>query len=117
MANETIAQGNVNQHVCIIRTNESELESRFLNLFLLSVYGQRQIDSFQAGGNRQGLNFGQIRSFKIYRPRTIQEQQAIAEILTDMDTEITALEARRAKTVAVKQGMMQALLTGRVRLV
>jgi type I restriction enzyme S subunit len=45
------------------------------------------------------------------------EQQAIATILSDMDAEIDALQARRAKTQAIKQGMMQELLTGRTRLV
>ncbi len=45
------------------------------------------------------------------------EQDAIAEVLSDMDAEIAALEARRDKTRAIKQGMMQQLLTGRVRLV
>lgn len=50
----------------------------FLNYFLLSTAGQRQIDSFQAGGNRQGLNFEQIRSFRI--PLTpLPEQRAIAD--------------------------------------
>lgn len=48
-------------------------------------------------------------------PKT--EQDAIATILSDMDAEIAALEARRDKTRAIKQGMMQQLLTGRVRLV
>ena len=46
----------------------------------------------------------------------IAEQQAIASILSDMDAEITALEQRRDKTRAIKQGMMQQLLTGKVRL-
>ena len=41
---------------------------------------------------------------------------AIAAVLSDMDTEITALEHRRHKTIAIKQGMMQQLLTGKVRL-
>lgn len=45
------------------------------------------------------------------------EQAAIAEVLSDMDAEILALEQRRDKTVALKQGMMQELLTGRTRLV
>jgi type I restriction enzyme S subunit len=45
------------------------------------------------------------------------EQQAISEVLAEMDAEIAALERRRDKTKAIKQGMMQALLTGRVRLV
>ena len=47
----------------------------------------------------------------------IAEQAAIATVLCDMDAELTALEARRDKTRALKQGMMQALLTGRIRLV
>jgi type I restriction enzyme S subunit len=45
------------------------------------------------------------------------EQKAIAQVLSDIDTEITALEKRRAKTQAIKQGMMQELLTGRTRLI
>ena len=45
------------------------------------------------------------------------EQHAIASILCDMDAEIAAFQRRRDKTHAVKQGMMQQLLTGRVRLV
>lgn len=44
------------------------------------------------------------------------EQTAIAEVLSDMDAELAALEQRRAKTRALKQGMMQALLTGKIRL-
>lgn len=48
---------------------------------------------------------------------TLAEQTAIATVLSDMDTELAALEARLAKTRAIKQGMMQELLTGRTRLV
>ena len=47
----------------------------------------------------------------------VDEQTAIAAILSDMDAELAALEARRDKTRALKQGMMQELLTGRTRLV
>ena len=45
------------------------------------------------------------------------EQSAIAAVLSDMDAEVAVLERRRDKTRAVKQGMMQQLLIGRVRLV
>jgi type I restriction enzyme, S subunit len=48
---------------------------------------------------------------------TVDEQRAIASVLADMDAEITALEQQRDKTRALKQGMMQQLLTGRIRLV
>ena len=47
----------------------------------------------------------------------MKEQNAIAAVLRDMDGEIAALEQRRDKTIAIKQGMMQQLLTGRIRLV
>jgi len=47
----------------------------------------------------------------------LPEQTAIATVLSDMDAEIAALESRRAKTISLKQGMMQELLTGRIRLV
>ena len=47
----------------------------------------------------------------------LPEQRAIAAVLSDMDAEIAALEARREKTRVLKQGMMQELLTGKTRLV
>ena len=56
-------------------------------------------------------------SFELVVPSTICEQHAIATVLSDMDAEIAALEARRAKTRDLKQAMMQELLTGRTRLV
>jgi type I restriction enzyme S subunit len=115
VADARIKGGNVNQHVCIIRPKARELHPVYLNYFLLSTGGQEQIDSFQAGGNRQGLNFGQIRSFRLRRP-SFDEQSAIASVLSDMDSELSALEERRDKTRLLKQGMMQELLTGRIRL-
>ncbi|MDO8264108.1 MAG: hypothetical protein Q7T21_12935, partial [Gallionella sp.] len=65
---------------------------------------------------------GYNRHFKFLKERTfltpsIEEQTAIATILSDMDAELAALEARRDKTRALKQGMMQELLTGRIRLI
>jgi type I restriction enzyme S subunit len=58
-----------------------------------------------------------ILKLEIAVPPTKAEQSAIAEVLTNMDSEIAALEQRRDKTRALKQGMMQELLTGRTRLV
>ena len=115
VADITVARGNVNQHVCEIRTDPKRLDPHFLNSYLLSAAGQRQIDSYQAGGNRQGLNYGQIRSFLIPRP-TLSEQRAIAETLSDVDGLLAALEALIAKKRAVKQAAMQQLLTGKTRL-
>jgi type I restriction enzyme S subunit len=65
----------------------------------------------------QKINMGDVGNVPIPTPLDQGEQRAIATVLSDMDAEIAALEARLAKTQALKQGMMQALLTGRVRLV
>ena len=62
------------------------------------------------------ISASNLAEVKISLP-SIKEQRAIAAVLTDMDAEITTLERRRDKTRAIKQGMMQQLLTGRVRLV
>lgn len=59
----------------------------------------------------------QLRPYEVSMPPTKDEQTAIATVLSDMDTEITALEARLTKARQIKQGMAQALLTGRIRLV
>jgi type I restriction enzyme S subunit len=109
-ANEFLAGGNVNQHVCIIRTKDRVLHPIFLNLFLLSKNGQSQIDSLQSGGNRQGLNIGQIKNFQIPLPHTLTEQTAIAAALSDTDQYITHLEKLIAKKRNIKQGAMQELL-------
>ena len=56
-----------------------------------------------------------VKNYEVAVP-TIKEQHAIATVLSDMDAEIVALETRLAKTQAIKQGMMQELLTGRISL-
>ena len=63
------------------------------------------------------INLGNIKLVKIKFPYSKAEQAAIANILSDMDKEIEELEAKRAKYEQVKQGMMQQLLTGKIRLV
>lgn len=115
VADGRIVGGNVNQHVCIIRPDKNKLSPQYINLFLLSSMGQKQIESFQAGGNRQGLNFGQIKSFLFPLP-PFPEQQAIAAALSDVDSLLTALDALIAKKRLIKQGAMQELLTGKKRL-
>lgn len=67
-------------------------------------------------GGRGGLNLSIINSLMIPLP-SLPEQQAIANILSDMDAEISALEQKRDKIRALKQGMMQELLTGKTRLI
>ena len=58
-----------------------------------------------------------VKDLEVKLPPTLEEQTAIANILSDMDDEIAALEAKLAKARQIKIGMMQELLTGRIRLV
>lgn len=68
-------------------------------------------------GSQMNLNTGLINRTEVLLPPTKAEQTAIAEILSDMDAEIRAVEEKLSKARAVKAGMMSALLGGRVRLV
>lgn len=85
-------------------------------LYYWFKFKERVIDELGSGSTVKGLSLADLRSIPFQLP-SVEEQKAIATILSDMDTEITALEARRDKARQLKQGMMQELLTGRIRLV
>ena len=72
--------------------------------------------SYNEASGVPSLNAATIENIDQAFPTRLEEQRAIAVVLSDMDAAISALETRRAKTQAIKQGMMQELLTGRVRL-
>ena len=86
----------------------------FPHLFSSGV--SRQIETLLTGSNYPAINSKDVRALEIPIP-SFAEQTAIATILSDMDSELAALQARRAKTQALKQAMMQELLTGRIRLI
>lgn len=108
IADPRVVGGNVNQHVCIIRTT-GELNPIFLNQFLISKDGQSQIDKCQAGGNRQGLNFSQIRALTIPLPTDINEQVKIANILASADALVTSQNKKIEVLKNHKKGLMQQL--------
>ncbi len=110
LVNQQIVGGNVNQHVCIIRANKKLIPS-FLCNFLLSQYGQKQIESFQAGGNRQGLNFEQIKSIKIGLP-SVEEQKKIADLLLLIEQRITTQNKIIEKLKSLIKGLNNILLYG-----
>ena len=109
VADSRIVGGNVNQHVCIIRAKVDELNPVLLNQFLISARGQKQIEGFQAGGNRQGLNFAQIRSFEIPLAPTEREQLRIADCLSSLDAGVVAEIAKLETLKSHKKGLMQQL--------
>lgn len=98
-------EGNVNQHVCIIRTN-NELDPYYLQFFLSSYLGQKIIFQSQAGGGREGLNFESIKLFKIPLP-SVKEQQKIAQFLQSLDKKIDAVNDQIEQTKLFKKGLLQ----------
>ncbi|WP_311945110.1 restriction endonuclease subunit S [Halomonas piscis] len=112
---------------CAINTVPMTTNQGFKNLipsscdaeFLYYLMTTKKAQLIQLCGGSTFLEIGKksLLAFEVTLPQSHQEQQAIATVLSDMDTEIEALERRRDKARQLKQGMMQQLLTGRVRLV
>ena len=90
------------------------LKPRSPSVNLRLVYEIMQVIDFKLGDHKRYW-ISEYSKVAVKIP-SAAEQTAIATVLSDMDTELTALEARRDKTRALKQGMMQELLTGRIRL-
>ena len=85
-------------------------------LFHYFNYNSESLKSLNQGTSIAGITRETLLSTNVSLPSFL-EQRAIAAILSDMDAEIVALEQKRDKTRALKQGMMQELLTGKTRLV
>jgi len=102
--------------VRVLRPNPDHAIGKFIYYALRSSVSIRKLREYTATSAYPNLRLSYFSSPWIQLP-VLEEQSAIAPVLSDMDAEIAALEARRAKTAAIKQGMMQELLTGRIRLV
>ena len=88
----------------------------YLAYFFRDSAGRSIVSSLAQGATRYNMSKTQFSSLELSMPE-FREQREIANILRDMDAGIEALEQRRDKTLAIKQGMMQELLTGRTRLI
>lgn len=94
------------------------IKSQYMYEFSKSNLFQKEIEKRAlVNATPQKINMAEIGQVQICYPESKKEQIAIATILSDMDTEIQALHTRLTKTQDIKQGMMQQLLTGKVRLV
>ena len=85
-------------------------------LFVFYLFGYIGFERFASGSGVPTLNRNDAHSFILAVPSLKEEQTAIATILSDIDSELNALEQKLAKARDLKQGMMQQLLTGRIRL-
>ena len=101
----------------VARIRSKTIDIGFLSQFVGSDRFIKYCDSVKTVTAIPHISSSDIRNFTIPLPPTILEQAAISAVLTDMDAELAMLEQRQAKTRALKQGMMQELLTGRTRLV
>lgn len=104
-----------NQTFIGLVVNKVKASNEFLYYFM--GFNSERLNQLSSGTTIAYLSREQFESFKVIIPKTKDEQTSIAQILSDMDVEIEALEKKLDKYKMIKQGMMQNLLTGRIRLV
>lgn len=103
--------------LALLKVNRQAIDERFLYCYTKSRKFIKDLEARSlVYAIPQKINMAEIGGVPILVP-SVPEQQAIAEIMGDMDAEISALETRREKTRQLKEGMTQELLTGRIRLV
>jgi type I restriction enzyme S subunit len=100
-----------------VRFRNTRSDPRFVYYALTSTRGKRALRDLAANTAQPALSLAGFRRLPVAVPSCVEEQTAITLVLSDVDSEIEALEQRLAKTRALKQGMMQELLTGKTRLV
>jgi type I restriction enzyme S subunit len=106
----------VHQRVYAITQFGDDISGRFVHLFMSQHFGAWAMQN-TVKATVDSLRLPTFQTFMMRMPPSLEEQTAIATALTDMDADLAAIESRLAKTRAIKQGMMQELLTGRTRLV
>jgi type I restriction enzyme, S subunit len=109
-----IVDGNycVSDNTLIVSLNP-EIDLNFIYSFLILF----QLNKLVFGSGQPLITGGQLKNIEISIPKSKSEQTHIANILSDVDNEITTLETKLEKYRKVKLGMMQNLLTGKIRLV
>jgi type I restriction enzyme S subunit len=103
-------------HTIVAKARTEELAHEYRRYCFQTAAIRQQFLFYAVGTKVSGISKTNIVKLALPVP-SVPEQTAIAAVLSDMDAELEALEARRDKTRALKQGMMQELLTGRTRLV
>ena len=101
---------------CYLMYDFDDVDAKFF-YFLFSFFFYNRVIALSAKATVDSVRRNMIAKMKINIPSTMQEQKAIANILSDMNDGIEAIEAKRHKYIAVRQGMMQQLLTGKIRLI
>jgi len=105
----------INQHIALLRFNESKVDTRFLAYFLAGQAAQRVFRASTDQGAKAGMNLAGVRAIRAAFPPLL-EQHAIAEALNGADALLDGLDRLIAKKRDLKQAAMQVLLTGQTRL-
>ncbi|GGF72929.1 restriction endonuclease subunit S [Wenyingzhuangia marina] len=105
-------EGNVNQHVSIIRLKK--FNSNFLQAILSSSVGQKLIYQGQTGSGREGLNFQSIKSFNIYFP-SIKEQNKVSRFLKLINKRIDAQNKIIQSLESLMSGLVQDIFSQKLR--
>jgi type I restriction enzyme S subunit len=103
-------------HTIVAKSKTDDLDHLYRQYCFQTTAIKRQFYFFAVGTKVSGISKTNIPKLTLPVPSP-SEQTAIAAILSDMDAEIAALETKLAKARSIKQGMMQELLTGRIRLI
>lgn len=109
--------GNVNQHVCIIRPVQSIIETQYLYLVLISKIGQLQINLHQTGANREGLNFEQIKNFVLPLPSKNEQTEIMNYIKTQtekIDNTVFKVQQEIELIKEYKTSLINEVVTGKI---
>ena len=110
------AVGCIAQNIIALKIKKT-INSEFIYYFTKTLDYEKQVEQVLMGAVQPSLKVPHLFKFKLTVPSSIEEQTAIANVLSDMDKDLEALQQRLHKTQQIKQGMMQELLTGKTRLV
>lgn len=115
---EHIQRGIMDSHLIRLRFDEKKIKQRYiLHLFSDQFdYLKRQTQQLSVGGIMEGLSVAIVSKLIVRYPKKAKDQKEIIEIFDDMNLEIRKLEEKLSKYQKIKQGMMEELLTGKVRL-
>lgn len=111
-------KGIINQALLKITLDSAKCNLDFFNIyFKWQKFQMKIIDDTQGGAIKNLVGMDKFKRTMLYIPTSLSEQQAISDILTAMDKEISDLEEEKEKYIALKAGAMDDLLTGKIRLV
>lgn len=110
---QDLSEAYVNQHIALVRLNREKTNPRWVGMYLASRMGQQQFARLNDSGTKAGLNLPTIAALQIANPPK-SERDHIVQLLDEEDRLIACEKRNLEKYRAIKSGLMQDLLTGRV---